>query len=187
MHHRLFLYVFFSFFSFLFSSQTSLELEADSPESDSRKFSFFFLGFTSELSKITFVFLILEDFLITRVFWLSSELKLDSEDPDRGTQDEEDSDERPDFDRQDRQSTFNRGRGLFIGSYFNFKLLLMQPKQSAQILQMKTTSNGRQPQSIKYLSNHLWDSTQILNLSLHDQTRMYKTFIWRRPQWKMTS
>ena len=46
----------------------------------------------------------------------------------------------------------------------------------------KTTSNGRQPQNIKveYLSNHLLDDTQILNLSLDDQTIFYKSIQWRR-------
>jgi hypothetical protein len=41
---------------------------------------------------------------------------------------------------------------------------------------MKTISNGRQPQNInsEYLSNHLLDHTQILNLSLYDQTILCK-------------
>ena len=51
-------------------------------------------------------------------------------------------------------------------------------------LQWKTTSNGRQPPiddeleilKVKYLINHLWDSTQILNLSLCDQTLLCKSF-----------
>ena len=34
---------------------------------------------------------------------------------------------------------------------------------------------------MEYLSNHLLDSTQILNLSLDDQTILYKSFKWRRP------
>ena len=29
---------------------------------------------------------------------------------------------------------------------------------------------------VEYLSNHLWDPTQILNFSLDDQTIMYKSF-----------
>jgi hypothetical protein len=38
---------------------------------------------------------------------------------------------------------------LCIGSYSNLKLKLSRPKQSVQILQMKTTSHGRRPQNIK--------------------------------------
>ena len=34
---------------------------------------------------------------------------------------------------------------------------------------------------VKYLSNHLLDHTQILNLSLDNQTIFYKFFKWRRP------
>ena len=39
------------------------------------------------------------------------------------------------------------------------------------------TSNGRQPQNIKveYLSNHQLDPTQIVNLSLDDQTIFNKS------------
>ena len=33
---------------------------------------------------------------------------------------------------------------------------------------------------VEYLSNHLLDPTQILNLSLDDQTILYKFFKWRR-------
>ena len=46
-----------------------------------------------------------------------------------------------------------------------------------------TTSNGMQPQNIKvkYLTNHLLDHTQILNLSIDDQTIFYKSLKWRRP------
>ena len=45
------------------------------------------------------------------------------------------------------------------------------------------TSDGRQPQNIKmeYLSNGLFDPTQILNLSLDYQTIFCKSFKWRRP------
>ena len=41
---------------------------------------------------------------------------------------------------------------------------------------------------VEYLSNHLLDPTQTLNLSLNDQTILYKFFKWkttstgRRPQ-----
>ena len=56
-------------------------------------------------------------------------------------------------------------------------------------LQWKTTSHGRQPHmednlailKVEYLSNHLLDPTQILNLSLDDQTILFKLFKWRRP------
>ena len=34
---------------------------------------------------------------------------------------------------------------------------------------------------VKYLSNHILDYTQILNLSLEDQTIYYKYFKWRWP------
>ena len=53
---------------------------------------------------------------------------------------------------------------------------------------MKTTSNGRLPQNMEYLSNHLLDHTQILNLSLDDQTKfllifkMKTTSYGRQPQ-----
>ena len=39
------------------------------------------------------------------------------------------------------------------------------------MLQMKTTSNGRLPQNIKYLSNHLSDIPQIENLGQGDQIK----------------
>ena len=50
-------------------------------------------------------------------------------------------------------------------------------------LQWKTTSNGRKPQMednlkilrVTYLSNTLFDPTQILNLSLDDQSILYKS------------
>ena len=35
---------------------------------------------------------------------------------------------------------------------------------------------------VEYLSDRLLDPTQILNLSLDDQTILYNTFIWRRPR-----
>ena len=34
---------------------------------------------------------------------------------------------------------------------------------------------------VEYISNHLLDLTQILNLSLDDQIILYKFFKWRRP------
>jgi hypothetical protein len=34
---------------------------------------------------------------------------------------------------------------------------------------------------VEYLSNHLLDHIQILNLSLYDQTIFYKSFLWRKP------
>ena len=46
-------------------------------------------------------------------------------------------------------------------------------------LQWKTTSNGRRPQNIKSgISQH----TQIVNLSLYDQTIFCKSFKWRQLQ-----
>ena len=39
---------------------------------------------------------------------------------------------------------------------------------------------------VEYLSYHLLDHTQILNLSLDDQTIFYKSFKWRWPQMKVT-
>jgi hypothetical protein len=55
---------------------------------------------------------------------------------------------------------------------------------------MKTTSKNKK---VEYLSYHLLDPTQILNLSLDDQIKLYKFFKLRRPpmegdlQWKTTS
>ena len=34
---------------------------------------------------------------------------------------------------------------------------------------------------VEYLSNHLLDPTQILNISLYDQIILYKFFKWRCP------
>ena len=34
---------------------------------------------------------------------------------------------------------------------------------------------------VEYLSNHLLNHAQILNLSLDDQTIFYNSFKWRRP------
>ena len=58
-----------------------------------------------------------------------------------------------------------------------FKLKLIWPNN------ILTTSNRRRPQNIKVedLSNCLLDQTQILNLSLFDQTIFCKFFKWRRP------
>ena len=39
----------------------------------------------------------------------------------------------------------------------------------------------------EYLSNHLLDHTQILNLDLDDQTIFYKSWDENNLQWKMTS
>ena len=60
---------------------------------------------------------------------------------------------------------------MLIRTYSNFKLRLRQPKQSVQILQMKTTSHGRRPQNIKSETSQqpLMDPTQILNLRLDYQ------------------
>jgi hypothetical protein len=87
-----------------------------------------------------------------------------------------------------------------IGSYKNFKLKLTCQSNILQILKMKTTSYGRRPQPnsgiskylligsysngrlppieddlktlrVEYLSHHLSDHTQILNLSLNDPGR----------------
>ena len=53
-------------------------------------------------------------------------------------------------------------------------------------LKWKMTSNGRLPQisKVKYLSNYWLDLTQILNLGLYDQSKLYKYFKRRRPQMK---
>ena len=56
---------------------------------------------------------------------------------------------------------------------------------------MKTASNGRQPPmeddlklfKVEYLSNRLMDHAQILNLSLHDHTKLNEDDL----KWKMTS
>ena len=89
-----------------------------------------------------------------------------------------------------------------IRSYPNWRLKPRWPTQTLQILQMKTTCNVRRPQNItsrishqwrwppmedelkilvEYLSNHLLDPTQILNISLYDQIILYKFFKWRCP------
>jgi hypothetical protein len=49
---------------------------------------------------------------------------------------------------------------------------------------MKNPSNGRQPQifRVEYLSNHPLDITQIWDLSLGYQTKLYKSFKLRQPQ-----
>jgi hypothetical protein len=62
----------------------------------------------------------------------------------------------------------------------------MWPKQSLQMFQIKTTSNGRLPQisKMKYFSNYWSDLPQILNLGLCDQSKRYKCFQWRQPQKK---
>ena len=72
---------------------------------------------------------------------------------------------------------------LLIGSYSNVKLRLRRPKQSVQILQMKMTSHWRRPTNIKSGTSqqHLLDPTQILNLSLDDQTIFYKSLKWGWP------
>ena len=59
---------------------------------------------------------------------------------------------------------------LLIGSFSNLKLKHRGPNQNWKLLTMKTTSNGSWPQNIKveYLSNHLLDLPQLLNLSLGD-------------------
>jgi hypothetical protein len=54
---------------------------------------------------------------------------------------------------------------------------------------MKPTSHGRQPKFeddlkiliVEYLSNHWSDLAQILNLSLYDQSKVYKCMKWRWP------
>ena len=63
-----------------------------------------------------------------------------------------------------------------IGSYSNFKLRLRQPKQSVQILQWRWPPMEDNLELLKaeYISNHILDSTQILNLSLDDQIILYK-------------
>ena len=73
---------------------------------------------------------------------------------------------------------------LLVGSSPNFKLRLIWPKQTLQIYQMKTTSNGRLPQilKVKYLSIYWLNLTQILNFGLYDQSKLYKCFKWRWPQ-----
>ena len=73
-----------------------------------------------------------------------------------------------------------------VGSSQTFKLKLLWPNQTLHMIQMKTTSTGRQPQilKLKYLCNHWLDLPQILNLSLYDQTRLYIWIKSRRSQMK---
>ena len=63
----------------------------------------------------------------------------------------------------------------------NFIIRLIWPKHVLYILQMKMTSNGRQPQNIKSGISCFLDHTQILNLDLGDQIKFFKYFKWRRP------
>ena len=72
-----------------------------------------------------------------------------------------------------------------VGSSPNFKLRHMWLKQTLQMCQMNKAFNGRRPQILKviYLSNHWSDLSQILDLTLCDQTKLYKCFKWRR-WWK---
>ena len=57
---------------------------------------------------------------------------------------------------------------------------------------MNTISNGRRPPieddlkivKVEYLSNHLLDTTKILNLNLGEQTIFYKSLKRRRPTMK---
>ena len=57
------------------------------------------------------------------------------------------------------------------------------PKQTLQIPQMKTPSNGMDDlQMLKdeYLSNHILGHNQIVNLTyLDDQSKVYNFFKWR--------
>jgi hypothetical protein len=48
---------------------------------------------------------------------------------------------------------------------------------------MKTTSNGSYLKipKVEYLSNRLLDHTQIFNLDLGDQSKVFKYFKWRQP------
>ena len=63
------------------------------------------------------------------------------------------------------------------------KLKLIWPNQTLNMIQMKRTSNGRQPQisKVKYLFNHWSYPPQTWNLSLYDQTKIYIWFKWRGP------
>ena len=62
-------------------------------------------------------------------------------------------------------------------------------------LQWKTTSNGRRPPmeddlkilKVEYLSNRLLDHTQILNLDLGDQSKVFKYFNEDNQTWKTTT
>ena len=50
-----------------------------------------------------------------------------------------------------------------------------------QILDLNFVTNWRWPQNMEYLSNHWSDPTQIKNLSLGDQTKLYKCLKWSPP------
>jgi hypothetical protein len=56
--------------------------------------------------------------------------------------------------------------GISLQSNSNFELKIKCQNHILQILEMKTTSNGIL--IVEYLSNHLLDQTQILNLCLDD-------------------
>ena len=62
---------------------------------------------------------------------------------------------------------------VLVGSSQNLKLKHRGPNGKRNLLEMKKTSNGRQPQNIKkYLNNHLLDLPQLLNLSLGNHIKM---------------
>ena len=52
---------------------------------------------------------------------------------------------------------------------------------------MKTNSNGRLPQNIKHLSNHLSELPQIENLGQGDQIKIKNALNEDDLQWKTTS
>jgi hypothetical protein len=79
-----------------------------------------------------------------------------------------------------------------VGSYPNFNHKLMRPNKSKRQPNTKEDINyyfrklRRPPMedklkiiNVEYLSNHLLDHTQVLNLCLDDQIIFYKYFNWR--------
>jgi hypothetical protein len=56
-------------------------------------------------------------------------------------------------------------------------------KQNLQYLNIRQTpmENDLKISKVEYLSNNLLDHTQILNLSLDDQTIFHKALKWRKP------
>jgi hypothetical protein len=69
-----------------------------------------------------------------------------------------------------------------IGSYTNFKLkydqtILCKPLKWRR----PSMEDDLKILKVKYLSNHLLDPTQILNLCFDEQTMFYKYSKWRRP------
>ena len=65
------------------------------------------------------------------------------------------------------------------------KILILAKQKTKQNLRWKTTMEDLKISNVEYLSNHLLDHTQILNLSIDDQT-MFSNSSNDELQWEMT-